>query len=84
MQLVLMIFISKHIFTHKFVGPHCRLDMRGGLQPGSPNSESFEVDIAAPNAVPRAPLATGNLTFGVPPLEEFVGQFGRVEFGNRN
>ena len=28
--------------------------MRGGLQPGSPNSESFEVDIAAPNAVPRA------------------------------
>lgn len=82
MQLVLMIFISKHIFTHKFVGPHCRLDMRGGLQPGSPNSESFEVDIAAPNAVPRA-WSVGGARWSST-MEEFVGQFGRVEFGNRN
>ena len=34
-----------------------RLDMRGGLQPGSPNSESFEVDIAAPNAAISAEWA---------------------------
>ena len=44
--------------------------MRGGLQPGSPNSESFEVDIAAPNAVPRV---VGVVTSSV--VGALLGQF---------